>query len=288
MNTIPGREREVSSVEIDVPLTIAALRRALVGREAYRRTRFLIVRRDDALALVELRKESDDALFSPITDVQLLAGPDDCVLVTDPEVDTAVPSQLAAAAASAPGARCVVVEGRYEHLGFILDPAPLRIRVVDVGPPHPPKLLDQLRRVLDIAEELPPVALVPDLLDVHQLAAAEEAPSLLFPCQASDLAVDGRRVAYLDRRPPREEWLLIGCARSRQIHRWFYGDDPPMVDTCPLTRAANGDAPTIVRCCLEEEGLRHVGATVVIPWGASLEEVRQGLALAVGQAGAAK
>ena len=82
-----------------------------------------------------------------------------------------MPTQLARAAAGhAPGARCVIVRGRYGHVSFILDPAPIRVRVLEVVPPWPPKLVDQLSRVLDLAEDLPPVELVPDLVDLRDLA----------------------------------------------------------------------------------------------------------------------
>ena len=85
-------------------------------------------------------------------------------------VDTGVPSQLARAARElAPGARCVVVQGRYRHVSFILDPAPVRVLVVEVVPPSPPKLLDQARRVLETAEELPPIELVAALVDLSDL-----------------------------------------------------------------------------------------------------------------------
>src|SRR4030095_13999936 len=103
-------------------------------------------------------------LCARITGVQVLALPDECAVLDAPEVDTGVPTQLAHAAGElAPGARCVVVLGRYRHVSFILDPAPIRVRVVEVVPPEPPKLLDQARRVLELGEDLPPVELVADL-----------------------------------------------------------------------------------------------------------------------------
>src|SRR6185312_12872773 len=148
----------------------------------------------------------------------------------------------------APGARCVIVRGLYGHVSFILDPAPVRIRVLEVVPPWPPKLVDQLRRVLDIAEDLPPVELVPELVDLRDLAARRPAERYLFPCRAGQGAPDGAlpapggttppsppvaKVSYLDEIPAREPWTLVGCARSRSIHDWFYGDEVPQVDMCP-------------------------------------------------------
>ena len=277
----PDRERVVSVADVDVALTEDALSALLVGREAYRRTRYIVARRGGDVALLEVRKRSEAPLFSEIVDVKLLAPPEECAVVRDPDLDISMPSHLAEAAARVPTARGIVVEGRYEYIGFILDSAPTVIRVLDVIPPEPPKLVDQARRVLSTAEGLPPIRLDVELIDVRRLADDAEPSSVLFPCRASDLVAGDAPVAYLDQRPPRADWLLVGCARSRQIHRWFYGDQPPVIDTCPRERLDDAGIPTLIRCCLIEQGIERDGATVVVPWGASLDEVRRGLVAAL-------
>jgi hypothetical protein len=284
-NLVPARYRSVSVTDVGVDLTEAALRSLLVGREAYRRTTYIIARSGDRAALVRVEKASDEALFSPIVALELLAGPDECALVEDPGIDVGVPSQLARAARTlAPGARCVIVAGRYEHVNFILEPAPLVVRVVEVSPPLPPKLLDQCQRVLDVADDLPPIELQGDVVDLEALAATHPAERYLLPCRGSGAAPPGAEVAYLDQRPPPpgngQSWTLVGCARSRQLHRWFYGDtEPPNVDICPRELAAATPAaiPTLTKCCLLEEDIVRDGNCVVVPWGASLDEVRRGL-----------
>ena len=281
MAVYPDRERVVSVLDVDVPLTEKALSALLVGREAYRWTRYIVVRRDGDVALLEVRKRSEATLFSGIVDVDLLATPDECAVVRDPDLDIAVPSQLAEAAARAPAARCVIVEGRYEYIGFVLDSAPAVIRVLDVIPPEPPKLVDQARRVLAAADDLPPVRLDVELIDVRRLADDAKPSSVLFPCRASGLVAGDAQVAYLDQRPSRADWLLVGCARSRQIHRWFYGDEPPVIDTCPRERLGDPVSPTLIRCCRIEHGIERDGATAVVPWGANLGEVRRGLVAAL-------
>ena len=146
MSSVPGGALDEES-----------LRAHFLGRTAYRRTRFIVVRQGPRVAVVAVQKTSEEPLFSPITGLQLLVGPDDCAYVEDPEVDTAVPTALARAAALAvPGRRGVVVMGRYGHVSFIIDPEPLRITVQEVAPPYPPKLLDQAQRVVALAEELHP------------------------------------------------------------------------------------------------------------------------------------
>ena len=73
------------------------------------------------------------------------------------------------------------------------------------------------------------------------------------------------------------DWLLIGCERSLQFHRHFYGDEPERVDLCPRNRAAGRAGKVLTKCCLIERGLEVDGDTAVVPWGANLDEVREGL-----------
>lgn len=280
-NLTPDRYREVTVAEVDVPLTGEALSRWFLGREAYRRTRFIVVTRGREVALVRVGKTSTEPLFAPITSVELLAGPDQCRLVEAAEVDTAVPTQLVAAArASGGGARAVVVRGRYGHVSFVLAPDPLPVRVVETVPPEPPKLVHQVQRLLDVADDLPPVHIEPELVDLHDLAATRTANHYLLPCRSGHTAPPGARVDYLDERPPRADWVLVGCARSREIHRWCYGDDAPYVDSCPRNLIV-GDGPVLTKCCMFEEEISVEGDVVTVPWGASLAEVRSGLAAVV-------
>lgn len=280
-NLTPDRYREVTLAEVDVPLTEEALAGWFVGRDAYRRTRYIIVSRGPEIAVVRVTKASEDPLFSPITSVEVLAGPDECRLVDAPQVDTAVPTQLAEVArTSAAGVRGVVVRGRYGHVSFLLDPDPLRVRVVETVPPEPPKLVHQVQRLLDVADDLPPVEIEPELVDLHELAATRPSGHYLLPCRSGRAAPPGARVDYLDERPPRGEWVLVGCARSREIHRWCYGDEPPFVEACPRS-LVGGDGPVLTKCCLFEHEISVEGRVVTVPWGASLAEVRTGLSAVV-------
>ena len=303
VNFVPARYRSISVASVPIQLDEASLRAYFLGRPAYRRTRYIVVRApapdgpeaNRATAVIEVTKRSDAPLFSEITTLTLIAEPEQTAFVDDPEVDTGVPSSLARAAAShAPRARCVVVRGRYGHVGFIADPAPIRVRVVEVVPPHPAKLLDQASRVLDLAEDLPPIELVPELTDLGVLAGSRPAGHYLFPCRAGTASA-GEAVSYLDELPPRADWTLVGCARSRAIHDWFYGDEdpsPPVVDLCPRNlarqdRERTGEPAVILtKCCLLEDEISVADGLVVVPWGASLAQVKEGLARAAAAAAA--
>ena len=278
-NVVPGAYRGVAVTSIDGELDEGSLARHFVGREAYRRTRFIVVRNSDETAIIAVQKESEEPLFSPITALQLLVAPAECAYVEDPEVDTAVPTALARAALSqAAGKRGVVVQGRFAHVSFIIDPVPLRVTVREVVPPYPPKLLDQAQRVLGLAETLPPIELVPDVVEFDQLAEGTTATSYLLPCRGGGVSIEGAVVHYLDERPAREAWLLLGCERSEQIHESFYGERAPQVDICPRNRRGGG-GPTLAKCCLlETHNEVDADRTVVVPWGASLALIADALA----------
>jgi hypothetical protein len=302
VNLVPARYRGISVASVPVPLDEESLRAHFVGRPAYRATRYIVARAagasaSGASAVVEVTRHSDVPLFSEITAVTLIAGPDETAFVDAPEADTGVPTSLGRIAADrAPGARCVIVRGRYGHVGFILDPAPVRIRVVEVVPPQPAKLVDQANRILELAEDLPPVELVPELTDLGALAGSRPAGHYLFPCRAgaaaAGAAAAGAAVSYLDEIPPRADWTLVGCARSRAIHDWFYGGAVPVVDMCPrnlaLRAAGAGTLPILTKCCLLEDKILAEDGLVTVPWGASLAQVRDGLGRAVAFASAAR
>jgi hypothetical protein len=273
-NFIARPYRGVSVQEAD-SLDEAALRTWLLGRPVYRRTEFIVAACDGEHAVVQVAHDAGEDIVAPVLDVRLLAGPDEVAFVADPGIDTGNASQMARAAARA-GARVTVVQGRYEHVNFIVDPAPVHVRVVEVVPPEPPKLLEMARAVLDYDEDLPPVVLDFEAIDMRELAGGP----VMYPCRCSGLEGE-----FLDAGPPGlGDWTLVGCERSRQIHVALYGAEPRgRVDFCPVTRTAP-DGATLIKCCLHERGIERSGETMVVPWGATLEEVRAALRELVGVA----
>ncbi|CAD0186831.1 hypothetical protein RUESEDTHA_03742 [Ruegeria sp. THAF57] len=292
-NIVPNRYRQVALSTDLTSLDPDWLIAHFTGREAYMRTRFIVARKGQETTLLEVDRENDTDLFSPITAVRVLAEPQDCLYVTDNWADAGIPSHLAAVADRHPGFRCVVIEGRYSHVSFILNPDPIRLHVLDIVPPFPSKLVDQVTRVLDGAEDLPPIVVVPVLTDSREVLADERNPvpqQLLVPCRGSGIDVDNISVSYLDERPAEKDWVLLGCERSDQIHNWFYKKPPDLVDTCPrkfLPQLSQSDGPVLTRCCLLQEGIEDRADAVFVPWGASLDEVRDAIELIVEQTGVA-
>ncbi len=280
-NTITRPYRGLSVQEVGVPLTPAAIGGLLARREIYRRTAFLVLRNGAQSALVAVRPADPGPLFSPVAELRVLSGPETTAWITDPDADVGNASSLAASARrhERDGVLAYVVQGRFEHVNFIWRPAPVQIRVTEVIPPHPPKLLAMAGQAVAYDEDLPPVGLVLDAVDVRDLVAANPAPHYLLPCRGSGMAAD-EDVSFLDTHPPyREDWLLIGCERSRQFHEHFYATEPSRVDLCPKARAAvaqDGER-VLTKCCLLERGMEVSGSTAVVPWGANLDEVRAAL-----------
>lgn len=294
---IPYQYRTVAFTAIDGDLSQGSLEAYFATHDVYRRTRFVVAYSGDRLVLAEVDKDTTHAgeeLFCPVTKVRLLAEPADTVLVTRPDVDTAIPSQLARVAAEFPGQRCVVVMGRYEHVNFVLDSDPSVVHVLDVAPPWPAKLCDQVDRLLDTAENLPAIQTRAQVVDLQELAVTEPADHYLLPCRGGGARVPGATISYLDEVPPPDPgWVLLGCARSRAIHDHFYpeqADSVRQIDICPARLAAASPAAAgharLTKCCLLEEHIETRGDTVVVPWGASFDLVAEGLRAAADLAAA--
>ena len=278
-NTISRPYRGLSVQEVGVALTEHTLMAFLLGREVYRRSEYLVLRNGAQTALVAVRKQSEVPLFSPVVEARLLASPEQVLCIHAPEVDVGNATALArvALAHAQPGVLAYVVTGRYAHVNFIWQPTPVRIWVTEVVPPTPPKLLDMAEQVIAFDEDLPPVELVLDAVDIAELAASYPARSYLLPCRGAGTELDAH-VAYLDTRPPhRADWLMIGCERSLQLHRHFYGDEPPRIELCPRRRTASPARLTLVKCCLLERGVEYEGSRALVPWGANLDEIRAAL-----------
>ena len=296
-NVMPARYRQVSVASVP-SLSPDDLVARFTGREAYRRTRFVVARLagdPDRCALVELARDGSDDLFSPAVAARVLAPAEECVYVRDDGADPGVAFHLARVAERFPDGSCVVVEGRYRHVSFLLNADPVRVTVVDVVPPAPSKLADQVARVLDSAEDLPPISVREWIVDSRSLvseAGAELSEGLIVPCRGGGIDIEGVAVSYLDERPSFAGSTLLGCERSQQIHRWFYGEEAARtIDWCPR-RLMDAERPggavagaaglVLSRCCMLEEGLEQRGQTVMVPWGATLDEVRRALRLLAG------
>jgi hypothetical protein len=280
VNLVPLPYRRVSVQRHDGPLTEEALVAHFMDREAYRRTDFVVLRGvDGQTAVIAITCADREPLFSPITSVELVAGPGTCRYVVDAATDTGNRSAMADLARRLGVGRneTLVVEGRFDHVNFIHRPDPLVVRIVEVTPPDPPKILELARHVLSYAD-LPPIVLEFEPIDVRELCLSVKPAAYLLPCRSGGLDDLGAPVHFLDERPAvREDWTLIGCERSIQFHRHYYGDEPPRVEMCPRVIAGARDEPTLLKCCLLEFHVEVEGAVLTVPWGSDLVMVENAL-----------
>jgi hypothetical protein len=279
-NVVELPYRGVSIQPYDGEMTEAAIMARLLGREAYRRTNVIVLRgTDDAYALVAIGPRDRGPLFAPIDHVEVLALPDRCRFVVDPETDCANPTALARLAErSGVGPDgTLICQGKYDHVNFIHHPDPLVIRVIEVSPPDPPKLFHLIEHVLTYAD-LPPIKLELERIELKDLAAKARPKAFLVPCRSGGLDDLSAPVHFLDERPAiREDWMLIGCERSLQFHRHYYGDEPPRIEMCPRVIAGKRNALTMLKCCLLEFGIERDNNVMVVPWGSDLAMVEQAL-----------
>jgi hypothetical protein len=272
---IPSHCKVVGKLRLDGPLTEKVIREGLEGRRAYKLTDFYCATNGEDWAVVRVHRGPGARLLVPIEGVELLAGPEETVYVEDPDVDTTNPTaMLGVADRFDEDIKAVVVQGEFNHMSFVVrDGSEVRVRVLDVVPPHPSKVAELAKRALDCRPI--PVVLEEETVPLEELAE-DIAPGgrLLFPCRASGLELD-RDVEYLDETPDlteTEDVALVGCHLSERIFRETYGRRPSQTTTmCPLELAR--DRPhegwTLVKCCKEKGPYGVHGRVVAIPWSAT-------------------
>jgi hypothetical protein len=280
LNFVPLPYRRVSVQGYGGPMTEQGIMASFLGRETYRRTEFIVLKADDERhALIAVDALNREDLFAPIVHVEVLALPDTCAYLRDPRTDCANRSALATLAVKHGISKndTLICEGKYDHVNFIHHPSPFILKVVEVVPPEPPKLFDLVCHVLSYAD-LPPIIPVLERIELKELVRNVSAPAFLVPCRSGGLEGLGAPVYYLDERPAeRRDWTLIGCERSLQFHRHYYGDEPPRVEICPHLIAGPRKEPTILKCCLWEFDIERKGEVMIVPWGANLAMVERAL-----------
>jgi hypothetical protein len=276
-NLVPLPYSRIAVQRIETDLDEAAIRTFLHHKEAWFETDYVVFRRGGDCAVARIEKTTPTNSFCRITSVEVLSQPDSTHWIDDDAVDTGNPSALAEKArASGIGAsETLVVNGLYEHVNFIHRPQPLAIEVFDLSPPEPSRLLDMARRVL-AHRDFPAIVVNAHIQSIPALARDVVAKPLLFPCGISQLKRT-TTAFYLDERPSRQDWVLVGCTRSQQIHRHFYGDDCSRIELCPKHLFDVRGGLALMRCCMVEKRVEFSGRVAFVPWGAELSLIEEAL-----------
>ncbi len=279
-NFVPLPYRRVSFQPYQGDMSELAITQYLLNREVYRRTDVIVLHTaDNQYAVAAVQRLDSENLFTRLAAVEVLALPEDCVYLHDAETDAANPSALAKTARlhGVGNKQTAIVEGKFDHINIIHHPDPIRLRVVEVTPPDPPKLLALVEQVLSYAS-LPPIELVFQAIDLRELCQQVQPEAFLVPCRSGGLDELGAPVHFLDERPAkRENWTLLGCERSLQFHRHYYGDEPPRLEMCPRQLTQDSTELTLIKCCLLEFNIETENKRVIVPWGADLAMIEQAL-----------
>ena len=276
-NIVPLPYSRVAVQHADFVLNETELKSFLRGKEAWFETDYVVFRRGNDCAVVELQKENRKDMFCRIQEVGIVSLPDSSHWIEDITVDTGNPSALAEKAKTL-GIRAsetLVVSGLYEHVNFIHRPQPKVIDVFDLSPPDPPRLVDMARRVI-ANRNFPAIVLNPRIQSIPGMVPQVDDKPILFPCGVSQLK-GMVKAFYLDERPNRQDWVLVGCERSRQIYRHVYGDEPRRIELCPKKLFVAGDAPALMRCCMVEGSFELRCKVAVVPWGADLSVIEEAI-----------
>jgi hypothetical protein len=281
---IPSHCKVVGRLALGGPLTRGSIEEAARGKRAYKLTDYYCATDGKGWAVLRVMKRPGASLLLPVVGVEVLALPHETAYLEDPSLDTTNPTaMLQAAERWAPKSRCLVVQGEFHHLSFIIrDGEEVRVRAFDVVPPHQSKVAVLARRAL--ATTPLPVLLEEATADLADLArAVPPGRRLLFPCRASGLRLDGE-VEYLDEQPRierGEDLVLVGCRLSERIFRERYGfPAPEVVSMCPLDLAAargDGGTWTLVKCCNEKGPFGFHDRIVAVPWSATRGDVAAAL-----------
>lgn len=270
---IPDHCREVGVKDVDFPLTAESISKSWRGKRIYYRTRFLILRNGDDHCVLKIQSEPNGTL-TEIKDVEIISLPDQTVWMDDPDIDVLSPSMLVRAALPHPG-KTVVVKGSHEHVSFVKDPQAKVVRILDVVPPHPPKLVALVRKVVDSQALEMAVTLEEKIVDLAELAKDVVTDEIILPCKG-DIGTE-RKVYHLSESPQVKDATLIGCELSRKVARELYGKDLPFIQMCPKRLVGEVDTPTIVKCCELQSGYDIDGKLAIVPWGARIEDIVQAM-----------
>ncbi|MFQ5909817.1 MAG: hypothetical protein ACE5IJ_03745 [Thermoplasmata archaeon] len=270
---IPAHCREVGLKDVDFPLTSENIQESWRGKRIYFRTKFLVLKNGDDCSLLRIQSRPN-GILNEIESIDILSLPEETVWVEDPNVDVLNPSGLVQAALRH-SEKTVVVKGAFDHVSFVKDPETTSIRVFDVVPPRPPKLLSLVRKALDIQALDVPAVIDEDILDLSDLAKDVTTEEVLLPCEGR--ITSEKRVLHLSRSPEVKDATLLGCELSKQVAKELYGRDLPFIQMCPKRLVGQSEVPTIVKCCELQSGFEITGNVAVVPWGAREEDVVQAL-----------
>jgi hypothetical protein len=274
---IPDHCSQVGIRQVSYKSIEKNIREDLLGSEVYYQTRYLVIRSNYqgkvSYSVVEIHGRGY-GLFNKVEDITVISLPMDTGFVTEPKTDVLNHNSMASAAGKV-YKKVVVVEGEFGHISFVRKEWPIEIKVVDVIPPMPSKLLTMTDRSLKSMSLNKPVVLVPKLVNLDVEVKGHE---VIYSCRSTDLSEDSDNKFLQEMPDISDDPVLVGCNLSRKIFMSKYNKMPRMINSCPKALSKGIRGLKIVKCC---EVLENVevekdddGVTAIVPWGMRIEHVR--------------
>lgn len=276
---IPRHCREVGVKKVLFPLTKRNIREEASGKSAYTNTNYMVLNNGSDWAVLRMAKAREQALFRKIDKMEIVSLPADTAYIENPEVDVQNPSVMVRMAEEA-GKDALIVKGKFEHISFVHKERTTPIVVFDVVPPNPPKIVELAEAALGTGRIRKPIRIIPNIMDLNEVAQSRTTKYVMFPCYAS--ALNGvENALYLDQLPslkmPVSELTLIGCDLSLRTFISLYGEKPVFIDMCPKKMIRDTSEPCLSRCCIIDEGYEIEGNAAYVSWGASAGEVEEAI-----------
>lgn len=249
---------EVVLLDVGFELEPTIVVRQVVGKRIYSKTRYLVLRRGAGHMLVEIETappalvNGKKILITRITEASVLANARETVFCINKGIDVQNATQMARHA-KLMGARCLVIQGKGMHIGFVLDPSLMYIDIHDVIPPLEPRLFTLFAEAIPLIRHA--VVGRPMLTFLDKLGASSNYESIMYPCETDAIEIRDKTVHYLNRAPPSmpPDIELIGCDVSLRTFMALYGVKPAFTNICPrLLDTRNGYH--LARCCEIKRG----------------------------------
>jgi hypothetical protein len=273
---LPDHCKDVSVRKVDFELTEEEIASHTVGKKAYTRTEFIILKQVDQYAVIRVFKEGGVELFRPISAHKVIALPDSTIFIHDEKVDVLNRPKMATIALRHPG-KTVIVQGLFNHVSFVQGSEVLELHLLDVVPPRPAKLSYLVEKALDAGLVELPIVVKEESIDLNELERQVVTPIVVFPCRASGLE-SKRTVFFLDETPKIDgKATLVGCELSLRIFQSIYKKKPEFISMCPREFVPKDGKKRLVKCCRVKEGFEIEGNLAIVPWGATVSDVVQAI-----------
>jgi hypothetical protein len=273
---MPEHCKEVSVRTVNFPLTPTNIAEVVKGKKAYTRTRYYVLRNRNDSAVISVEKEDGNELFRNIKSFEILSLPNETVFVEDRTIDVINRTQMAKLSQKYKG-KLVVVRGMFNHVSFVKDEDLIRINVIDTVPPRPSKLSVIVEKIISMGLINAPIIANHIEIDLESIASTLKTKGVIFPCRASGISCD-KVVYFLDETPEISvESTLVGCDLSRRIFKSLYKKEVDFIDICPRNHVRLDGSPTLVKCCKVKSGYELKNQVAAVPWGTTIEEVKDAL-----------